>query len=138
MFYYLWAVVSFFSLALILSPSLFCQSLDTIQIKKISPIDQTAVIQTGEAEVTLIRVGDTISEHATVTDIQADKIIIRYEKDVPETIVLRITGEGQMIERSRPITADRAPLYRVQSVLPDKDSSLSDETGQPFPENYQQ
>ncbi|MFP4040967.1 MAG: hypothetical protein ACLFS7_10555 [Desulfosudaceae bacterium] len=138
MFHYLCAVVSFLWLGLILLPPLYCHSLDTIQIKKISSHDQAAVIQTGEADFFLIRPGDIVSEHATVTDIQPDKIIIRYEGDIPETIILRVTGEGQRIERSRSMTINRSPLYRAQSIRPAEVSSQSDEAGKTLPEDKQQ
>lgn len=81
-------------------------------IVKISPRDKAAVIKTPEGKMEVIRVGDSIGSSATVTEIAKDTVVIeeRTEQQV-ETVIIRLEGKKQTVQRIRKLGEGRPKLY---------------------------
>jgi hypothetical protein len=77
-------------------------SVDAIQVLKIAGQDERAVIKTPDGKMQIIKVGDPIGEHAKVTEITQDRIVIEEKKDKDtETVIIRLENGKQHVERIR-------------------------------------
>jgi len=83
-----------------------------MKVVKISPRDEAAVIRTPEGKMEVIRVGDSIGSSATVKEIANDAVVIenRTEREV-ETVIIRLAGKKQTIQRIRKLNQGRPNLY---------------------------
>jgi len=93
----------------------FGESINTIQIKKISPEDQKAIVKSSDGKIKMIGLGDTLGD-GRVTEISENKIVVEKKTDAgPEKIIIRFENGKQQVER----------LSRVPESKPHLVSSLT-------------
>lgn len=97
----------------------FCQSIEDVNIIRISPPDEAAVININGGRPRVIRVGDSLFDNATITDIQSNRIVIKChdEKGFPETVVIRVTSEGQIVEHILSAIEERPARYMIKESI---------------------
>ncbi|MBI4697775.1 MAG: hypothetical protein HY758_02365 [Nitrospirae bacterium] len=101
--------------------SVFADSLDSIQIIKISPQDERAVIKATDGGLKIIKVGDSIGENGKIIEIAKGRVVIEEKTaDGMEKVIIRLEDGKQKIERIRK-TADKQPLLYAPSTNMDRD-----------------
>ena len=68
-------------LMLITSSIVFAESIDNIQLLKISPQDERAVIKTAKGMMAIIKMGDTIGENEKVVEITTGRLVIEEQTE---------------------------------------------------------
>ncbi len=87
-------------------------SVDALQILKISPQDERAVIKTPDGKMQIIKVGDPIGDHGKVSGISRDRMVVEEKKDRNiERIVIRLENGKQRVERISRVGEKRPLLY---------------------------
>lgn len=77
--------------------------LDQYQFLKLSPQDQKAVVKTPAGKLELIGVGAVVAGDCQVVEIAEGRVVLeRPGDDGKETIIVRLDGKYQRIERIRP------------------------------------
>jgi len=71
-------------------------SADDIKVLKISPHDESAIIQTPDGKMKTIRVGESIGDGGRVTEIVKDRIVIEKGAD---TVIIRLENGKQLLQR---------------------------------------
>ena len=100
----------------------FSQSVNDITVVKMSSADRAAVIRIKGESLKVIKTGDILFKGATVTDITENRIVINStDSDVPETIIIKITDDGQTIERIRTMPEESGALYLPVTVLTEQE-----------------
>jgi Tfp pilus assembly protein PilP len=76
------------------------QSVDTIQVLRISGQDERAVIKTPDGTMQIVKVGDPIGDHAKVVEIVTGRVVIEEKKGKEsEKIIIRLENGKQQVER---------------------------------------
>ena len=103
--------------------SLQTASLESIQLLRISPSDERAVVKTPDGKLTLIKVGDTFGDHGgRVIEIAAGRIVIEEKGGKgTEKIIIRLEGDQQRIERIKKEGETPPPLLAPQMTPVDPD-----------------
>jgi hypothetical protein len=84
--------------------------LEKVQFLKISPQDQKGVIKTPEGTMQLVGVGDVIAGDARIIEIAEGRVVLEQPGEGgPETVIIRLDGKHQRIERIRK-QGDEQPL----------------------------
>lgn len=96
-------------------------SLETLQILKISPQDERAVIKTPDGKMHVIKLGDAVGDSGKVMEIAKDRVVIeeRSEKG-QETIVFRLEDGKQRVERIKKSPERKPQLYAVPDTKAEK------------------
>ena len=77
--------------------------LEQYQFLKLSPQEQKAVVKTPEGKLELVGVGAVIAGDCQVVEIAEGRVVLeRSGDDGKETIIVRLDGKHQRIERIRP------------------------------------
>lgn len=80
----------------------FGAELDAYHFLKIAAEDQRAVMKTPEGTLQVVSVGAVIAEEAKITEIADGRIVLqRQDSKGAETIIIRLAGNRQRIERYR-------------------------------------
>jgi len=107
-------------LAIICATAAFADSVKGIQILKIAPQDERAVIKTPDGKTRIIRPGDALGTSGKVTEIAADRVVIEEKKgNETEQVIIRLIDGKQKVERMRK-TAGKAPELLAPAVMMDK------------------
>jgi hypothetical protein len=91
---------------------------DTIHVLKIAAQEERAVIKTPDGKTQIIKVGDPIGDHAKVTEISQDRVVIQESKDKSnetETVIIRLVDGKQKVERIMK-HMDKQPVKLVSSL----------------------
>ncbi|ALC17498.1 hypothetical protein DSOUD_2760 [Desulfuromonas soudanensis] len=84
--------------------------LEKVQFLKISPQDQKGVIKTPAGALQLVGVGDVIAGDARIIEIAEGRVVLeQLGEGGPETVIIRLDGKHQRIERIRK-QGDEQPL----------------------------
>ncbi len=87
-----------------------------IQILKISPGDERAVIKTADGETKIIKIDDTLGNNGKVTEISKDRIVMeKMRGDDTETIIIRIENGKQAVQRLRKTAVKQPPLLSTHA-----------------------
>ncbi|MEW5744068.1 MAG: hypothetical protein AB1805_01330 [Nitrospirota bacterium] len=87
-------------------------SLDIIQLLKISPQDQRAIIKTADGQMQIIKVGDSLGEDGKVVEIVQGRVVIEEQTEQGvETVIIRLEGGKQKIERVRKAPEKQQALH---------------------------
>jgi Tfp pilus assembly protein PilP len=87
-------------------------TIDTIQVLKVAGQDGRAVIKTPDGKMRIIKVGDPIGDHAKVTEITADRVIIEETKGKEaEKVLFRFENGKQRVERVKKTGEAQPPAY---------------------------
>lgn len=82
-----------------------------IQVLKISPQDEQAVIKTADGETKIIKIGDTLGENGEIIEITKDRVVVEEKKGKDaETIIIRLEKGKQTVQRLKK-TAERQPIF---------------------------
>lgn len=96
---------------------------EDIQILKISPEDESAVIKAVGGTIQTLKVGDRIGDKGKVVEIVEGRIVIEERTGQGiETVIIRFADGKQRIERIRKV-GDREPM--LYSPLPRRESQPS-------------
>lgn len=80
----------------------FAAGLEKIQFLKISPQEQKAVMKTAKGDLRLVGVGDEIATKIKVIEIAEGRVVLEEAGEQgPETVIIRLDGKSQRIERLR-------------------------------------
>ncbi len=91
-------------------------SVDAIQVLKIAPQDQRAVIKTPDGTMRIIAVGDAIGEHARVTEIAEGRVVLEETKGQEiDKVIIRLENGKQRVERLRTAASGHAPAYSART-----------------------
>jgi hypothetical protein len=108
-------LIAFFSVSsLINCTQVHADLLDNIQIIKIAPKDERAIVKMPEGEMKIIRVGDQIGDSGKIVEITKGRVIVeeKREKGI-ETVIIRLENGKQTIERIKR-TPDKQPeIYKT-------------------------
>ncbi len=78
----------------------FAETPAEIKILKISPQDESAVVQTPQGKTQVIKVGDPIGDYGKVIEIVEGRLVIeKKSQGNVETIIIRVEDGEQRIER---------------------------------------
>jgi hypothetical protein len=84
--------------------------LEKVQFLKISPQDRKGVIKTPAGALQLVGVGDVIAGDARIIEIAEGRVVLEQPGEGgPETVIIRLDGKHQRIERIRK-QGDEQPL----------------------------
>jgi len=137
-------LIAWFSVSiLMMCTQVYADLLDSIQILKISPRDERAVIKTSDRELKIIKVGDVLQVQSTEFKVQSPEIEMKSELSPKttelkvieiakvrvvleentekgiETVIIRFEDGKQRIERIKK-TPDKQPLlYKPQADIKD-------------------
>jgi hypothetical protein len=101
----------------------FAASEDNIQVLKISPQDQRAVIKTSDGKMWIIKPGDSLGANGKVTEIAADRVVVEEKKDnETENIIIRLVNGKQKVERMKK-TGERVPAMYAPVKKDKKDKT---------------
>ncbi len=90
----------------------FCGQEQAAKIIKISPADQRAVIQVPGKPLKLVKPGDSLSGFGKIIEIARDRVVCeKFEKNGPETLIIRLDGETQTVQRFSRMPDKSPPLY---------------------------
>lgn len=107
----------FIAFVILTAQPLFALSPEEIQVVKISPKDERAVIKTHENDLQVIKVGDSLGHYGRVIEITKGRIVIEARSDRgSEIVIIRIENGRQRIERIRKAGDERPVLYTPQST----------------------
>jgi hypothetical protein len=130
--------LSFVSLLFVLSAAAFADYIDSIQLLKISPKDERAIIKTPDGKMQIIKVGDIIATRdraprgakdkrdketpgprvlqrvLKVTEITDGRVVLETTDENKETIIIRVENGKQNIERIQKAPVDKPVLYKTQ------------------------
>lgn len=77
--------------------------LEQYQILKTSPQEQNAVVKAPEGALQLVGIGDVIAGDARIVEIAEGRVVLEQAgEDGNETVIVRLDGKRQRIERLRP------------------------------------
>ena len=87
-------------------------AVEDVTIMKISARDERAVIKTPDGKMHIVRPGDSIGNKGMVVEIAKDRVVIEEvtEKE-QETVILRLEGGKQTVQRYRKVGEGRTELY---------------------------
>jgi hypothetical protein len=99
----------FFVLALLIPSFAFAEeplqtvSLENIQLLRISPSDERAVVKAPDGKLKVIKVGDAIGDKGgRIIEIAEGRVVIEEKSDrETEKVIIRLEGGKQRIERIR-------------------------------------
>lgn len=96
-----------FSLSLV-----FAGGDDAIQVLKISPQDQRAVVKTIDGVIRVVKVGDAVGDNGTIIEIAEGRLVLEevVGNDITKVIV-RLKNGGQRVERMKRTADKQSPLY---------------------------
>ena len=95
---------------------------ETVQILKISPQDERAVIRTPDGKTQIIKPGDTFGTSGKVVEITADRVVIEEKKgDETEKIIIRLENGKQRVERIKKTAEKQPQLYAAPKIKEEKD-----------------
>jgi hypothetical protein len=107
---------------LIISTSVAAGVIDTIQVLKISPQDERAVIKTHDGNMQVVKVGDVLSDlqsagqknnEARVVEITTGRVVIEgMTQTGKETVIIRLEDGKQRMERIRKEPDSRPVLFK--------------------------
>lgn len=87
-------------------------SIDTIQILKISPQDQRAVIKQTDGTMRIVKVGDAVGANGKIIEISAGRVVIdEISNNETERIIIRLENDKQRVERLKRTADKQPPLY---------------------------
>lgn len=98
-------------------------TLESIQLLRISPSDERAVIKTPDGKLKVIKVGDVIGNRGgRVIEIAAGRVVIeeKVDKEI-EKVIIRLEGNKQRVERMKKEGETPPPLLAPQTKLLDQD-----------------
>jgi len=99
-------------------------SVDTIQVLKIAPQDERAVIRTPDGEMRILKVGDQVGARGRVTEISKDRVVVqeRIDKNSEfETVIIRLLDGKQSVERIQKVAdKQRAKLVSLPGTTESK------------------
>jgi hypothetical protein len=117
-------VISVFTLLLMLSMASLSSgkeatkpvSVDSIKVVKIAAQDERAVIRTPGGKMQIIKAGDSIGDHAKVTEIARGRVVIEEKKgkDI-EKVIIRVENGKQRMERIKRIGERQPLIYTVNT-----------------------
>jgi hypothetical protein len=87
-------------------------SIDQIQVLQISPNEGKAVIRMPDNRARVIQAGDSVGQNAKVIEVVEGRIVI--EEKGPqgiETVIIRVEGRKQRVERIRKAVKEGPALY---------------------------
>lgn len=135
---HLFLVLSFVLLLFVLNSFAFADYIDSIQLLKISPKDERAIIKTPAGKMQIIKVGDSLAirdrspretknnlDKATseprvlhrslkVTEITNGRVVLETTDESKETIIIRLENGKQNIERIRKTPGNKPVLYKTE------------------------
>jgi hypothetical protein len=90
--------------------------IETVQLLKISGSDERAVIKTPDGKLVVIKVGDVIgNQNGKITEIAAGRVVVEEKVGrETETVIFRLEGGKQRIERIKRVGEPRPPLLAPQ------------------------
>jgi len=98
-----------------------------IQVLKISPENERALIRDPEGRNQILKVGDRIGDHGKVVEIAEGRVVIEERTDQgAETVIIRFEKGTQRVERIRkmgdklPIPYSPSPKEENQPVVPSR------------------
>lgn len=99
-------------------------NIESMQVIKIIPQEEKAIIKTPDGRMEVIKVGDLVGKKGKVIEIVEGRIVIeeRTEKG-PETVIIRFENGKQRIERIRK-AGDKQPVLYSPST---KDTKIHEE-----------
>ena len=97
----------------ILCPSALCaDSVQGIQILKISSQDQRAVIQQADGAMRIVKVGDVVGDSGTITEIAPGRVVLDKVSDrETERIIIHLEKGEQRVERLKRSAAKQPMLF---------------------------
>lgn len=114
-------------------------AIDTVQILKISPHDQRAVIKTTNGKMQVIKVGDAVGESGRVVEITEGRVVIEEKvNDSSERVIIRLENGSQKVERFKKAESRQPALYMPQpaqkmpAVAPSKDKGAKEKKQNSF------
>lgn len=96
-----------------LSTNAFADIYDDIQVVKIYPQEEWAIVKTKDSEKMIIKAGGPVGDTGEVIEITEGRVVIekRTEKNI-ETIIIRVENGEQKIERIKRV-GDKQPVLYV-------------------------
>ncbi len=120
-----------------MAQSLFARpnaDIQDIQIVKISPRDQRAVVKLHKKKLILIKVGDTLEGLGTIEEIADGRIVIKKSTDSDsEIIIIRFVNGKQWVEEIRKLGDEKAVLYAPKSTSSSIQAVEQPQVNQPNP-----
>ena len=102
-------------LILISSPLVFAGPIDTIQLLKISPRDERAIVKMEDGSMKIIKPGDSIGKSGKIIEITTGRVIIEEQTERGmETVIIRLIEGRQTVERLRRTPDTRPEMFKPQ------------------------
>lgn len=96
-------------------------SLDTIQVLKISPQDQRAVVKTPDGTMQIIKPGDMVGNDSKVVEVTAGRVMFEEKTgSEKETVIIRLEDGKQQVERIKKAPEKQVHLYSPRSAREQK------------------
>ncbi len=87
-------------------------SADSIQVLKISPQEERAVIKTPDRKMHMIKVGDSIGDTGKIIEITNGRVVMEEKTgNGIETVIFRLEDGKQRVERIRKVPGEQPQLY---------------------------
>lgn len=110
-------IVIFFMMIVNVSAS----SIDSIQLLKISPQDQRAIIKTSGGKMQIIKPGDMVGNDRKVVEITAGRVVFEEKTGSDtETVIIRLEDGKQRVERIKKAAEKQPQLYGVKAPRDEK------------------
>jgi hypothetical protein len=88
---------------------------DLIQVIRILPREEKALVKTSDGKLQIIKSGDVIGENNRVTEIAEARVVIEERTATGiETVIIRVEDKSQRVERIRKIEEKQPVLLRAQ------------------------
>lgn len=99
-------------------------NIESMQVIKIIPQEEKAIIKTPDGRMEVIKVGDLVGKKGKVIEIVEGRIVIEEKTEKgPETVIIRFENGKQRIERIRK-AGDKQPVLYSPST---KDTKIHEE-----------
>jgi hypothetical protein len=105
-------------------------SIDSIQLLKISPQDERAIIKTTDGKLQIIKPGDAVDNDSKVVEITAGRVVFEEKTgNEMETVIIRLEDGKQRVERIRKAPEKQVHLYSPRSAREKKQESNASAEG---------
>jgi hypothetical protein len=92
-------IIATFGLSLLFAAPGLAAGLEKFQFLKVAPQEAKAVVKTPEGKLQVVGVGDVVAD-ARVVEIAEGRVVLEEDcREGPETIIVRLDGKHQRIER---------------------------------------
>jgi DNA-binding IclR family transcriptional regulator len=110
-------VLATFIGAMFIVAGAFAATGETIRVLKISSQDQRAVIKQSDGTMRIVKVGNTVGDYGTITEIAPGRVVLEKVSDKEsERIIIRLEKGEQRIERIKRSTAKQPALVTPNAV----------------------